>query len=116
MDENMSVGLREQIIAELTTELSGEPTFKAEILEIKVNDAYRKVKARKAYHNTSFDDKKIEKHLYDNHYQDIKDVALYNYNMIGAEFQKSHNENNISRSWRTEDEIMGNINAFVGIF
>ena len=90
MDENMSVGLREQIIAELTTELSGEPTFKAEILEIKVNDAYRKVKARKAYHNTSFDDEKIEKHLYDNHYQDIKDVALYNYNMIGAEFQKSH--------------------------
>lgn len=116
MDEGMNVGLREQIIADLTIELGNEPTFKPEILKIKVNDAYRKVKARKAYHNTSFNDEKIEKHLYDKHYQDIKDVALYNYNMIGAEFQKSHNENNISRSWRTEDEIMGNITAFVGFF
>lgn len=116
MDESMNVGLREQIIAELTTELIGEPTFKAEILEIKVNDAYRKVKARKCYHNTSFDDEQIEKHLYNNHYQDIKDVALYNYNKIGAEGQVSHGENNINRTWRTEDEIMGNINAFVGIF
>ena len=115
MDENMSVGLRDEIIAELTVELSGEPTFKEEILKIKVNDAYRKVRARKAYHNTSFDDEKIEKHLYDNHYQDIKDVALYNYNKIGAEGQVSHAENNINRTWRTEDEIMGNINAFVGI-
>ena len=115
MDENMSVGLREEIIAELTVELSGEPTFKEEILKIKVNDAYRKVRARKAYHHTSFTEEQIEKHLYENHFQDIKNVALYNFNMIGAEFQKSHNENNISRSFLKEDEVMSNITAFVGI-
>lgn len=116
MDESINVGLQEQILAELTIELNKEPSFDADILKIKVNDAYRKVKSRKCYHNTSFSEKQIEKHLYENHYQDIKDVALYNFNMIGAEFQKTHNENGVSRSWRTEDEIIGNIISFVGIF
>lgn len=116
MDEAMNVGLREEIIAELTIELGKEPTFDAEILKTKVNDAYRKVKSRKAYHHTSFTGEQIEKHLYENHYQDIKDIALYNFNMIGAEFQKSHSENGTSRTWRTEDEVLGNICAFVGFF
>lgn len=116
MDESMNVGLREQIIAELTIELKDEPAFNAEILKIKVNDAYRKVKSRKQYQNTSFNDKKIEQHLFDNHYQDIKDVAFYNYCIKGAEFQKSHSENGIARTWRTEDEVMGNIVSFVGFY
>lgn len=114
MDNAMNVGLREEIIAELTTELKSDPTFDAETLKLKVNDAYRKVKARKCYENTSYSKEKIEKDLYDRHFQDIKDIALYNYNKIGAEFQTSHNENSISRVWRTEDEVLGNITAFVG--
>lgn len=116
MDEAMSVGLKDEIIAELTVELKNQPTFDAEILAIKVRDAYRKVRSRKCYENTSYTEEQIEKHLYENHYQDIKDIALYNFNMIGAEFQKSHSENGTSRTWRTEDEILGNICAFVGFF
>ena len=108
--------LQEEIIEELKIELQNEPTFDESILEFKVKDAYRKVRARKAYHNTTFSEEQIEKHLSENHYHDIKNVALYNFNMIGAEFQKSHSENSISRSFLTEDEVMGNITAFVGIF
>ncbi len=114
MDEQMSVGLIDSIVAELTIELKNEPTFNAEVLKIKVTDAYRSVRSRKQYQNTNFTESQIEKHLLDNHYQDIKDVAMYRFNMLGAEFQKSHSENGVSRSWRTEDEVMGNINSFVG--
>lgn len=116
MDESMNVGLREEIIAELTVQLQDEPTFNAEILKIKVNDAYRKVKSRKHYENTSYSAEQIESDLYEKHFQDIKDVAFYNFSIMGAEFQVSHNENGISRAWRTEDEILGNICAFVKIF
>lgn len=116
MDEAMSVGLKDEIIAELTVELKNQPTFNAEILAIKVRDAYRKVRSRKCYENTSYTEEQIDKDLYDKHYQDIKDVALYNFATIGASFQTSHSENNISRTWRTEDEVLGNILAYVGIF
>lgn len=116
MDESMNVGLREEIIAELTVQLQDEPTFNAEILKIKVNDAYRKVKSRKHYENTSYSAEQIECDLYEKHFQDIKDVALYNYSIMGAEFQLSHSENGVGRTWRTEDEILGNICAFVKIF
>ncbi len=116
MDEAMSVGLKDEIIAELTVELQNQPTFNAEILAIKVSDSYRKIRRRKCYENTLYTEEQIEKDLHDKHYQDIKDVALYNFAMMGAEFQISHSENNISRTWRTEDEVMGNIVAYVGIF
>lgn len=116
MDENMNVGLREEIIAELTAELKDDPAFDANILKVKVNDAYRKVKSRKCYENTSYSEKQIEKDLYKRHFQDIKDIALYNYGKDGADFQISHSENGVSRSWITEDEILGNISAFVKVF
>ena len=90
MDNAMNVGLKEEIIAELTVELQNQPTFNDEILAIKVRDAYRKVRSRKCYQSTSYTEEQIEKDLYDS-------------------------ENNISRTWRTEDEIMGNIVAYVGI-
>ena len=51
----------------------------------------------------------------DKHYQDIKDVAKYNFATMGADFQKSHSENNISRTWRTEEEVMSNVVAYVGV-
>lgn len=115
MDEAMSVGLEQEIIAELTIELQNQPTFNAEILAIKVRDAYRKVRRRKLYENTSFSEEQIEKDLYDKHFQDIKDVAKYNFATMGADFQTSHSENSVSRVWRTEDEILGNITAYVKV-
>lgn len=115
MDEEMNIGIIGEIIAELTIELKNQPAFDAEVLKIKVTDAYRKVKARKLYENTSFSDEQIEKDLYNKHFQDIKDVAKYNFVTMGADFQTSHSENSISRSWRTEDEILGNITSYVGI-
>ena len=113
MDDAMSVSVEQEIISELTIELQGQPTFSAEVLALKVRDAYRKVRSRKCYHNTLYDERKIEEDLREKHFQDIKDVAKYNFAIMGADFQTSHSENSVSRTWRTEDEILGNIDAYV---
>ena len=117
MDEGMNVGLREEILAELTEEFQNGPAFNATTMKIKVNDAYRKVRSRKCYENTSYSEQQIEKDLHNRHFQDIKDIAIYRgISTSGAENEISHNENGVSRTWRTEDEILGNITAFVKIF
>lgn len=108
--------LMQEIVDELTIELKNEPTFDADVLTLKVKDAYRKVRGRKCYENTSKGEDDILSDLSIKHFQDIKDVARYNYNMIGAEGEVSHSENGTSRTFRTEDEVLGNICAYVGFF
>lgn len=111
----MNKGLQEEIIEELTTELKNEPMFNANILEIKVKDAYREVKARRRYQNTSYSDKDIERDLYENYYQSIKKLALYYFNKEGAEFQNSHSENGVTRVWKSEDDILNGVPSFVKV-
>jgi len=41
--------------------------------------------------------------------QDIINIALYNINLIGGDFQISHSENGISRSFLTEEEILKSV-------
>lgn len=108
--------LIDEIVDELTIELRNEPTFDADVLRLKVKDAYRKVRGRKCYENTSKSEEDIINDLAAKHFQDIKDVAMYNFNMIGAEGEVSHSENGTSRTFRTEDEVLGNICAYVGFF
>lgn len=107
--------LIDEITEELKIELEGEPSFNAAVLRNKVKDAYRKVRGRKCYENTSKTEDGIIDDLYAKHYQDIKDVALYNFAKIGGDFETSHSENSISRSWVSENEVLGNITAYVKI-
>ena len=52
-----------EIIAELTIELQNQPTFNADILANKVKGAYRKVRNRKCYENTSYSEEQINEDL-----------------------------------------------------
>lgn len=115
IDSGMTAGLEQEIISELAMEYKKDPGFDIEIIAIKVRDAYRKVRAKKGYYNTNYSEEQIEKDLYNKHFQDIKDVARYNYVTIGGDFQVSHTENGVGRVWRTEDEVLGNIVAYVKV-
>ena len=105
-----------EIVLELEQELKDQPTFNADILANKVKCAYRKVRSRKCYEYTSYSEEQINADLKERYYQDILDMALYDFAKIGGYFETSHSENSISRTWRTEDEILGNIVAFVKMF
>ena len=115
MDEAMSVGLQDEIIAELTVELSGQPTFNADLLAIKVRNAIREVKMKRNYQATSYTAEQIEKDLYDNYFSVIKNLALYDFAQIGAPFESSHSENSISRNWVNRDEIFKGVHSFVQV-
>ena len=112
MDETLKVGLQEELIAELTTELSKDPAFDAELLKAKVIGAIREVKRRRNYSATSFNEKQIEKDLYD-YYSVIRNVAIFDYNQIGAEGQRIHNENSVSRTWVDREDLFKTVYAFV---
>ncbi len=46
----------------------------------------------------------------ENRYEQLQiELAISLFNERGAEGQKSHNENGVSRSWRTKDEIMHDV-------
>ncbi len=106
--------LEQEIIAELTVELSGQPTFNEKILSLKVKNAIREVKMKRNYQVTSYDDEQIEKDLY-NYYSVIKNVALYDFAQLGAPFENSHNENSISRTWANRDELFKGVHSFVDV-
>lgn len=108
--------LQKDIIAELTIELQDEPEFNVAKLAIKVKDAIRKVKSARKFQNTSYTEENMGQDLYDNYYSVIKDLALYYWNKMGAEFELSHDENDTARTYISENEILGNVPAFVKIF
>lgn len=107
MDETMSVGLQEELIADLTIELSKEPTFDSSVLTQKVINAIREVKKARKY-PSYYTDEQISKDLYE-YYSNIRNIALYDFNKIGAEFEESHNENSISRSWVERNKLFNGV-------
>lgn len=97
MDETMGLTLQDEIIADLTLELGAEPTFNANALKQKVVNAIREVKIARKY-PAYYTDGQIKIDLY-GYYSNIRNIALYDYNKMGAEFEQSHNENSVSRSF-----------------
>lgn len=45
----------------------------------------------------------------------IVNLALYDYNQEGGEFQISSSENGTSRSWIDRDKILGKVSPFVNV-
>ena len=107
MDEQMNVGLQEQLIADLTVELKDEPTFSSDKLTQKVINAIREVHRARKY-PTHYEKEQIEKDIY-NYYSNIRNIALYDYNQIGIEFQESSSENGTSRSYVDRRELFSGI-------
>lgn len=114
MDEAMNVGIEQEIIAELTIELQGEPTFNADVLAIKVRNAIRELKMKRNYVASSYTDAQIESDLY-NYFPVIKSVALFDYDQIGATGEVSHSENGTSRSYIDRDDLFRGVHAFVKV-
>ena len=107
IDSGMSVGLEEEILADLTAELSIDKTFNATLLLSKVKNALREVKRARHYPSYYTEDQ-IKSDMY-NFFSNIRNIALYDYNQIGAEFQQTSSENSTSRSWTDRDKLFAGI-------
>lgn len=89
--------LAEAVIDQLTTELQMEESFNEELLETKVNSAITEIKNKRRY-PSSYTDDMIATDL--GQFQDnIANLALFDYNMVGAQGESSHGENGVSRTY-----------------
>ncbi len=89
--------LADALLADLSEELNNEPTFNAVALKKKIGSAIREVRRLRSYPST-YTLSQVESDL-QSYYSSIRNIALYDYNLIGAEGESNHNENGINRSF-----------------
>lgn len=95
------------IIADLTTEFSNTPDFNAALLALKVNGAVRDVIRARAYPD-GVADEGIASDIV-NYRSQIENIARYDYTQIGVEYEASHSENGISRTWGTRERLFAGV-------
>lgn len=108
--------LKTEITSLLTTELQNEDGFDADLLGTKVTLAIKDVMARREYGNSHYTDEKILEELSTRYFTTITNLARYDYNQSGAEGQKNHSENSVSRTWYDRNKMLSDVHAFVKIF
>lgn len=114
IDSGMTVGLEQEIFADLSAELSvSDENFNETLLLSKVRNAMREVKRARNYPK-GYSDSQIEEDMYD-YFSNIRSLALYDYNQIGGEFQQSAGENGVSRSYIDRDKLFSGICPFVRV-
>lgn len=104
--------IQKEIYDDLINELNIVKDADALSLLVKVKNAVREVTNRRSY-PSHFTDADIQKDLA-KLYSNIHDLALYDYNQIGAEGQTSHNSNGTSRTWKDREECLKGVFAWAG--
>ena len=102
-----------EILEDLTTELGLTEDSDLAVLTSKIRNAYREVKRTRNYqsgHTQEFIDRDME-----GFYSNIRELALYDFNQVGAEGQTSHSENGTSRVWKERRECLNGVFAFCGV-
>lgn len=102
------MGMIEDIITDLTTELQiTDNNFNADLLAIKVNSAYREVMNVRHYPALYGEEEKAND--MSRFYSNVRDIALYDYNLVGAEYEESHSENGIVRNFTNRDSLFSGV-------
>ena len=95
----------EEIIEELRAELEETEgdKFSLSLLRSKVNGAYRAVKAARKYPH-SYTEAFIERDM-ENYYSQVREIAMYDYNIIGAEGQTQYSQDGVSVHYVDRDKL-----------
>lgn len=102
--------IQKEILDDLVEELQLEDEPNIKILSSKIKSAIREVKKLRSYPE-HFTEERIQKDL-ERHYSNIRELALYDFNQVGAEGQTSHSENGTSRAWKDRKECLNGVFAF----
>lgn len=100
-------GLIEEIVDDLRTELMEDEEggcYNDTLLTKKVTSAAREVFNIRKYPSTYSDDMILED--IKRYYSIIRNIAMYDYNSVGMEFEYSHQEKNISRNFTKRNMLM----------
>lgn len=97
----------EELLVDLAFELDGEPTYDENKLRAKISSAIREVKKARKYPK-HYTDEQIDDDL-QNYYSNVRNIALYDYNKMGAEGEETHNENGVSRTYIDREKLFAGI-------
>lgn len=108
--DELNTELFNDLKAELSVVDAQYSTSIEPVIMAKVKNATRKVTVARNYPDTElYTEEYIVTELANKYYNVCRDLALFYYNTIGAEFQQSHDENEIKRVWRNENNILNGI-------
>lgn len=99
----MNMELIAEIKAELTIELKEEANLDEELLNVKIRGAYRDVQSAIKY-DPSVPEATIERDMA-NYFSQIKAIALYDYNKIGAEGQDRYSADGENISYEDRNKL-----------
>lgn len=104
--------IQSEVCNDLVAELNLTKEADKAAMLVKVKNAVLEVKNRRSYpsHFTEADIQKDLAMLYPN----IRGLALYDYNQIGAEGQSAHSENGTSRNWKDREDCLKGVFAWAG--
>ena len=97
------IDITASIIEDLTIELKNEVDFDAALLEVKVKNAFREVKAARDYPSTYTEETILADMT--NYYSNIRAIALYDYTKIGAEGQTQYSADGESIHYLDRDKL-----------
>lgn len=100
--------LENELLEDLSSELeASDPKFNQKLLVPKLRNAMREVRRARRYPK-HYTESQIAEDMGD-YYSNIRSIALYDYNLIGAEGQSSSGENGTTRSYIDRDKLFSGI-------
>ena len=102
-----NVDIVNNLLTEFINAFANDDTFDSSAMKDKIESALNEVQETRRY-PSYYTEEQIVKDL-NKYCSTIKNVALYDYNQIGAEFQESHTENSVSRSWKEREKLFSGV-------
>lgn len=96
-----------EIVEDLKIELENDVGFSEDALTAKTKNAYREVKLARNYPST-YSQQLIDSDM-EKYFSVIRDIALFDYNQIGKDFEQSHTENSVTRSYTSRLSLFANV-------
>ena len=92
----------------LALEMSGDPTYNADVVASKVSAVVKELMQRRRYKTSGMSDYDVEEDL-ENYYSQALNVARYDFNTIGAEGEDRHTENGIDRTFTERGKLWAGV-------
>lgn len=100
--------VNEQVVTDLTTMYSDQPTFNADKIVVIVNKVVEEVVKARRYREENYSGEQIEADLF-NYKAQIYSLAEYDFSHIGAPGELSRSENSTSITWTERNKLFAGI-------
>ena len=99
----------------LALEMSGDPTYNANIVASKVSAVVRELIQRRRYIVAGMSEEAILRDI-ENYYPQVLNVARFDFNTIGAEGEERHTENGIDRTFLERGKLWAGVVPISRVF